>query len=136
VVVTRLVISFFVPGRPVTQGSKNVFRGRVVESSKGLPAWRTAVAWEARRVRNTLDQWPLRGPLALSCMFFFARPKKPANPYPPPDLDKLVRAIGDACKVGNLIADDKQFVILDACKGYVTDKQPKPGVMVRIRLNP
>ena len=130
------VIQFFVPGRPVTQGSKNVFRGRVVESSKGLKTWRLAIAWEARAIRNTLDVWPLTGPLALSCVFWFARPKKPAHSYPPPDLDKLVRAVGDACKVGRLIGDDAQFVSLDACKGYVTTTGPEPGVMVRIRLNP
>jgi Holliday junction resolvase RusA-like endonuclease len=127
------VIQFFVPGRPVTQGSKNVFRGRVVESSKGLKEWRKAVAWQARIVAMKNESEALHGPLALSCVFWFARPKKPAHAYPPSDLDKLVRAVGDACKVGNLIADDAQFVSLDACKGYVTAAQPEPGVMVRIR---
>ena len=130
------MIQFFVPGRPITQGSKNVFRGRVVESSKGLKEWRAAIAFNAMRVSLGLDKRPLLGPLALSCVFWFRAPKRRTHSYPSPDLDKLVRAVGDSCKVGRLIGDDAQFVSLDACKGYVTAAQPEPGVMVRIRPNP
>ena len=48
-------LSFFVPGKAAAQGSKrHVGRGVMVEMSKDLPAWRTAVANAARTAHLSL----------------------------------------------------------------------------------
>jgi Holliday junction resolvase RusA-like endonuclease len=106
----------------------------VVESSKGLKAWRAAVTWQAGYAAASLvSHVPLVGPLALTADFYFKRPKRPAHAYPMPDLDKLVRAIGDACKVAGLITDDSQFTVLSASKGWADDSgEREVGVGVSI----
>ncbi len=89
-------LSIFVPGLPKTQGSmSHVGRGHM-KHSKGLVAWRDDVA----RLAGFAHKGPLwDGPVAMEVVFHLRRPKKPANPEVPDhtlDLDKLVRAIGDA----------------------------------------
>ena len=105
-------VRFFVPGTPVPQGSLKSFAargtGRVVTPQ--LPKvleWRGLIAMEARR---HFDR-PWDVPVVLELAFYFARPKahfgtgrnagtlKPSAPHHmsrTPDLDKLVRAVGDA----------------------------------------
>jgi Holliday junction resolvase RusA-like endonuclease len=80
--------------------------------------WRRTIAWSATRELPegfTL----LDGPLILEATFFRPRPKswKKARHYPTsaPDLDKLVRAVGDALK-GVLYRDDSQIVGIYARK--------------------
>jgi crossover junction endodeoxyribonuclease RusA len=107
-------VRFFVPGNPVPQGSKRyVGKGIMVESSKELGPWRQAIAFEATKART--ENGGLRpgfvGPVRLSLVFWFHRPKghygtgrnagvlKTSAPdwhSSSPDVDKLVRAVGDA----------------------------------------
>ena len=70
----------------------------------------------------------------MSLAFWFARPKKPSNPYPRGDCDKYVRGCLDAL-TGILYRDDSQVVAIAATKHYVTDVQGvqcSPGVMIEI----
>jgi len=113
---------FFVLGTPAPQGSKRIVQPKghrrplLLETSKRLGPWRKAVAAEASIQK--LGCGTLTGPLELIACFTFARPKRPANPYPSLDLDKLVRAVGDALVHGKLLADDRQIVLILASKAW------------------
>ena len=112
------MIEFEVFGRPAPQGSKTIMRGRLVETSKYLPAWRKAIA-EAATQANAETGWFSDQPLEMSVVFTLTKPKtvKREHPTVPPDLDKLARAIGDSC-TGILYNDDAQVVKLRLQKQY------------------
>lgn len=125
-------VTFEVIGDPAAQGSKRSVGNNVfVETSKKLPAWRDSVATAARNVAvdaAPLGFTPLTGPLALTVHFRHPMPKsrkaavRNAGRGPKvsaPDLDKLVRAVGDALKAGGLIADDALFCEITATKAEV-----------------
>jgi len=135
-------VAFTVAGTPVAQGSlRSLGKGRptIAGNRDTLVPWRNAVAAEAAMV---MPPRPLTGPLELDVTFVFGRPKghygsgrnhatlKPSAPMfcdKRPDLDKLVRAIGDAL-TGVLVVDDAQFVELHARKHYGA---PAAHVVVR-----
>jgi crossover junction endodeoxyribonuclease RusA len=109
-----------VEGIPATQGSKTLYRGRMVESSKKLPAWRKAVmgAAFAELIRSSVSA-PFDEPLKLTAFIFLPRPAKPKwdrLPASKPDLDKLVRAICDALTLAGVIRDDALIVELQVKK--------------------
>ena len=132
-----LLTEFSVPGLPMPQGSKTTGRtktGRtfVREDNPGTGPWRNAVAGAAIAAMRGAD--PEAGPLFLEAVFAFPRPKahfgtgrnagtlkRSAPPYCAtiPDLDKLLRAVGDACK-GIIWRDDSQLVQVRAEKVYGT----------------
>ena len=122
------MIEFEVFGRPAPQGSKTIMRGRLVETSKYLPAWRKAIA-EAATECNSETGFFSDQPLAVSVIFFLARPKSVKRKWPtvPPDVDKLARAIGDSC-TGILYNDDAQIVHLTVSKEY----RDEPGAIIMI----
>jgi len=110
-------LHFFAPGLPKPQGSKQQFLaknkaghtyGVLREDSKGLSAWREVVALSAMaaKIKAKHPGWQDGQPVALSLEFIFKRPDVSANPYPPIDLDKLLRAIFDSL-TRVLYADDK-----------------------------
>ena len=117
------MIEFEVFGRPAPQGSKTIMRGRLVESSKYLPAWRKAIAEAATEAQAETGFFSDQ-PLAVSVIFFLPRPKtvKRSLPTAPPDLDKLARAIGDSC-TGILYNDDAQIVEMNLSKLYADDRE-------------
>ena len=118
-------VSFFVPGTPRPQGSKD-YRGHrggkpiLVESSTGLKAWRDAVGWVARSAMKTP---PPAGPVALVSHFVLPPPKSSRDgdvmlhAIRPPDSDKLQRAVMDAL-TGACYLDDAQVVDQRATKRY------------------
>jgi Holliday junction resolvase RusA-like endonuclease len=126
-----VVVGFEVVGTPVQQGSKrHVGGGRMIEAANGHREWRHAVATEARRVAGSLPDTPLDGPLCLSVRFRFpmpsSRPKRRlrigiAWKTTAPDLDKLVRAVGDALTDSGLIRDDARIGMVIASKVETTD---------------
>ncbi len=136
-------VQFTVLGVPAPQGSKNSFKtknGRTVvaEQSSNLPAWRQAVSREAKELRDAVGI-TLDGPLRLDVEFRFAMPKSaPAWAKAqglllhtsPPDSDKLVRGVGDACKDAGLITDDARFAITCATKIAVWNAWT--GAVIRI----
>ncbi|GAA1455420.1 RusA family crossover junction endodeoxyribonuclease [Nocardiopsis tropica] len=136
-------------GHPAPQGSKrHVGGGRMIESSKRLPDWRTAVqaAADAAIVRRMADDGgyglPLDGPLVAEITVTVPRPKsapKTRVTWPQTrssgDLDKLIRGVLDAIDKAGAIADDSRVVELTARKVYPhegIDALPRPGVVVHL----
>ena len=134
------MLTFNVPGVPVPQGSKRVFRGRLVDhNSAKLKQWRSAIAMVAQLKHKGAV---FEGPIHLTAEFRFPRPKshygtgknatilKPDAPIfhtNKPDLDKLVRAVGDALTQSLVIKDDCKISRLTAVKIYGV-----PGVTITI----
>lgn len=126
------MISFRVYGEPAPQGSKrHVGGGRMIESSKKLPAWRKAVTQAARQVA---PKQPLDEPVTVAAVFWLPRPKKPRWNVPagPPDTDKLQRAIGDALEQAGLIKNDSRIIKWENPeKRWSTNTEP-PGAHITI----
>lgn len=139
-------VSFAVLGKPAPQGSKTPIKDkqrRVVgmrESSPDLAPWRSAVSAKAREVRDEIGV-TLDGPLMIRAQFRFAMPT--SRPLwakqqgqllhiGTPDLDKLMRGLGDGLKDGGLIRDDARFAVERLSKIEVWDGWT--GVMVRVSV--
>ena len=131
------LIEFGVSGLPAPQGSKNPWGG---ESSKNLRPWRNDIAVAAQKQMQ--GQPPHPEPVMLRAVFVFPRPKHhygtgrnagvrkasaPGWKSSAPDLDKLVRALGDAL-TGIVFRDDAQIVELQAVKIW----GEHPGVTVTV----
>lgn len=116
-------------GVPVPQGSKNVYRGRLVEAQgTKLKVWREEVKQAAAKVYQ--DE-PLTGAIRLEVTFWMPRGKtvKRELPTVPPDGDKLLRAIGDSL-TGTIYVDDSQITDCTIFKRYADDRMP--GATIRI----
>ena len=130
-----MTVKFTVYGRPAQQGSKSAFlhRGRVVlveSNHQRKVEWRQAVANVA--LAEMVGRELLTGPVQLEVVFRFKRPRshyrtgKHANVLKgsapmfhaqTPDLDKLVRNVGDALS-GIVYKDDSQISVLVAEKRW------------------
>lgn len=140
---TMLVVD--IPGIPQPQGSKvaNGFGG-VRDANKKLRPWRneamTAI-W-----RETQRRPPIAEPVVLHAEFYFSRPRshygtgrnegvlRPSAPTfhtQKPDLDKLVRAVGDALTEGGAIRDDCIIANIDTGK-YWTIGPPHSLLIVKL----
>lgn len=139
-------MTFRVLGLPAAQGSKrHVGNGIMIESSKFVKPWRTAVE-QAVILQcpfgGRSDPILIRGPVALDVTFTLPRPKsaKPgARPSTRPDLDKLVRSTKDALTTAGVYEDDGRVVSLIAQKYYVghdptydDEILPVPGAVIRV----
>lgn len=76
------------------------------------------------------------GPVELHVTFYLERPASISmskRPFPivPPDVDKLVRAIGDGLTDAGVWGDDSQVVLLVASKEYADAQEP--GALIAIR---
>lgn len=124
-------IRFFVPGVPVPKA-----RARVVQRPNGssyaytpkkTQEWEEAVAWQAR---IHVPCPPIDGPIRLSLIFYFPRPRSVRNrSYPDrrPDLDNIIKSAIDALN-GIAFVDDGRIVELSAKKQY----GDPPGVEIEI----
>lgn len=132
-------LDFFVPGIPQPQGSKRGFvtaTGKVnmVESAAGVRPWRSDVKVFASDAMSGHSL--LTGPVFLHCDFVMKRPLSTpkTKPTPPatkkPDLDKLLRAIGDALK-GTVYAEDSLIVEMVGTKRIAEDGE-QPGVHINV----
>lgn len=121
-----------ITGHPAAQGSKrHVGRGRMVEMSKRLPAWRAAIIAQARQQLGP-DWEAYDGPLHAVLTVLLPMPKRSsfgAYPAGPPDLDKLQRAIGDALTQAGAIHDDARIVRWTARKEWAPGQ---PGATITI----
>lgn len=122
-------LSFWVTGRAAPQGSKkHVGGGRLVEVSKYLKPWREAVIRAAEKAQGP-DWVTLDGPLVLIIEFWIERPgshPKTVRTYPTsaPDLDKLIRGVGDAMSQSKTIKDDSRIVATLCIEKFVpTDER-------------
>lgn len=106
---------------------------------KQLDPWRAAIASAAQDALPGFGVTaPLDGALSLSAVFWLTR--KPTvrrdEPTVPPDLDHLLRALGDALKQAGAIADDARITSLGrVSKRYADDEHP-PGVAFYLETDP
>ena len=125
------LIHAFIPGKPVPQGSVNVYGGRVVSVKPELRKWRDSIR-AALRAKHPGE--PLDGPLSVSLVFQIEPPKKPRWHLPAvkPDVDKLIRGALDSMSTtktqAGVITDDARVVSITATKTY----HGTPGVFVTI----
>lgn len=143
---TRL--AFVAYGTPVGQGRISFMgKGRAVHSNaERLLPWRDTVAAAARTAAD-LDGWTRTDqPVRLVATFWLDRPKshygkrglRPSAPEFPagrPDLDHLVRAVGDALTASGVAwLDDSQIVKVRAAKGYAGPDAPMqcPGAVIEV----
>lgn len=121
-------LSIFIEGKPVPQGSMtHVGQGHMIHK----PA---LIEWRNKITAFTLDMatrigfpWGYDGPIIIKAKFIFERPKNTkfnSAPYGNPDLDKLMRAVGDALaprKGPGLLKDDSQIIAWHAEKRWATE---------------
>ena len=123
----------FVPGRPAPQGSKkHVGGGRMVEASKYLPAWRKAL--DEALTTSWQGKTTIEGPVIVEADFFLQKPvttKHQICPTGPPDLDKLVRSVGDALTRARIVEDDSRITSWRVSKQWTTNEK-KQGVRIRV----
>jgi Holliday junction resolvase RusA-like endonuclease len=144
------VIQVDVRGVPRPQGSVQQFRApnghTVTKHPVELHEWRGKVEFAARTVAEQMQTEPMDGPVELRVGFDLLRPRshfgtgrnahtvKPSAPRWPdgsPDLDKLVRGIGDALTMAGVFIDDRQVVSIVAAKRYV-EPPALPGVFITV----
>lgn len=129
------MIQVFVPGVAQPQGSKTAYSigGKcvLVEANKNLPVWRAAVTDELERANAGCE--PMTGPISLTAIFFMPRPSTVTRALPAvkPDLDKLIRSIGDSATKAGVIKDDSQICEIVAHKVYEGEDLPR-GVLITL----
>jgi Holliday junction resolvase RusA-like endonuclease len=132
------VISFFVHGTPIPQGSTTAFmhKGKpiITSANRHLKGWRTKVRGVAYNARNGTQEAPgspktAPGYYMIRLSFWMPRPafhygakglkaSAPNHPGVKPDLDKLVRAILDGITEAKIWGDDSQVLGIMAVKMY------------------
>jgi len=124
-----LTINVF--GEPASQGSHSVINGRIVQvNSAKHKRWRNAVAFAAMDLVGA-DWELLDEPIKLSVIFYLPKPKTATRELPAvmPDLDKLIRSVGDSL-TGTIIRDDSRIVIIQAQKIYADERGS--GALIRV----
>lgn len=124
----------WISGLPVPQGSMRAFmvggKPRLTPTSNAVGEWKTLVRLA---VGEKWKSAPINGPVIVGLDFHMPKPasepkKKVTWPDRKPDLDKLIRAIGDALtKV--VVQDDARIVEIHAKKLWATES---PGVRIKI----
>lgn len=134
------MLKFTVYGTPAQMGSKKAFvRGnRAIitdDNSQKRKQWASAVASAAADHMRGASL--LHGPIQLTVTFFFARPKShfgtgknadqlkssaPVVHAQSPDLDKLIRCLGDAL-TGIVYLDDRQIANIVAARRWTTEQE-------------
>ena len=139
-----------IEGVPAPQGSKSVNRktGHMFEQSKGLPAWKRAMAAALAQYRDDLGGMdPYGTATVLTAHFLMPRPKShyrtgrfshvlkesaPREHTQKPDGDKLARALGDALTRAGFITDDAVITRWVADKRWA-EYGETPGVWFTLR---
>ena len=121
----RMMLSFEfrVAGEPVGQGSmKHIGGGRMIASNdKKLKVWRQAIIDAVHQKFLDIEEVVFFDQaLKLEIRFCVERPKTVKREFPttPYDLDKQVRAVGDALTLSGLISDDAIITDILASKRY------------------
>ncbi len=142
-------LNVFVPGIPQPQGSSRAFKtgGKIVVTSANpkLKGWRKAITDAVREEADFqgLAAWEGRAKLHLT--FILPRPAShktskgaltksaPRAHLSTPDLDKLVRAVGDGITDAGVWRDDSQVIEIRAEKHY-ENLFADPGASIIIHL--
>jgi crossover junction endodeoxyribonuclease RusA len=148
------MVRFEVYGIPAPQGSHKGFVGKsgnviVTDSNAGVRPWREAVLHAAIRYIQETGHQMILEPVSLEVTFFMPRPKsKPKTidvlPATMPDLDKLMRAIGDSLTDAGIWKDDgqvcdswarKRYAITPDLKFYDERKhRATPGARINVQI--
>ena len=135
-------VDFFVPGIPAPKGSTKSFMPKgakfpvTTTDCKRTKPWQAIVAYAASQ--HMLPGMPWDCAVSLDLNFYLPRPpsisvKKRPYPTVKPDLDKLVRCIGDALK-GVFYTDDARVVSGVVSKWYANPEVGEvPGVRIVTR---
>lgn len=111
----------------------------MVESCKNLKPWRYLV----QQAAINLNHPTITGPVSLSCIFLFPRPKshytakgtlKPSAPAfhsVKPDGSKCLRSTEDALVDAGLLQDDARIAISSYTKRYTTAGE-HPGALITL----
>lgn len=126
----KTLLSFTAIGTPIPQGSMSAHYsgGQIrLHHKPELLVWRDIVALAARaEAKRHHVQLPLDGALAVRATFYLPRGKsvRRSRPCVKPDLDKLVRAIGDALSGTQglpVIREDSRICRWDVEKRYAAE---------------
>ncbi len=118
-------------GRPVTQGSLNRSRSGHTYHKNGpqLTLWRRQIAASvlATLSREQKDLLPITEPVSLTVHFTVGKPASNKDEHAisqrTGDLDKYIRAVGDALTQGGIIKDDSLIVDIWGRKRYLGHEQ-------------
>jgi Holliday junction resolvase RusA-like endonuclease len=126
-------VSLSVTGDPASQGSHAIMHGRIVQvNSSKHKAWRRAIVQEA--IATLPDDWqPIDEPCELIVNFYLPKPKTVDRQLPSvsPDLDKLIRAVGDSLTDSGVVIDDSRIVRISARKLYAEGIAPGATIQVK-----
>jgi Holliday junction resolvase RusA-like endonuclease len=126
-------VSLSVTGNPASQGSHAIMYGRIVQvNSSKHKAWRKAIVQEA--IATLPDDWqPIDEPCELIVNFYLPKPKTVDRQLPSvsPDLDKLIRAVGDSLTDSGVVIDDSRIVRISARKLYAEGIAPGATIQVK-----
>ena len=126
-------VSLSVTGNPASQGSHAIMYGRIVQvNSSKHKAWRKAIVQEA--IATLPDDWqPIDEPCELIVNFYLPKPKTVDRQLPSvsPDLDKLIRAVGDSLTDSGVVTDDCRIVRISARKLYAEGIEPGASIQVK-----
>jgi Holliday junction resolvase RusA-like endonuclease len=129
-------VSLSVTGDPASQGSHAIMHGRIVQvNSSKHKAWRKAIVQEA--IATLPDDWQaIDEPCELIVAFYLPKPKTVNRQLPSvsPDLDKLIRAVGDSLTDSGVVVDDSRIVRISARKLYAEGIQPGATIQVKTLL--
>jgi Holliday junction resolvase RusA-like endonuclease len=126
-------VSLSITGNPASQGSHAIMYGRIVQvNSSKHKAWRKAIVQEA--IATLPDDWqPIDEPCELIVNFYLPKPKTVDRLLPSvsPDLDKLIRAVGDSLTDSGVVTDDSRIVRISARKLYAEGIEPGATIKVK-----
>jgi Holliday junction resolvase RusA-like endonuclease len=126
-------VSLSVTGNPASQGSHAIMYGRIVQvNSSKHKAWRKAIVQEA--IATLPHDWqPIDEPCELIVNFYLPKPKTVDRQLPSvsPDLDKLIRAVGDSLTDSGVVTDDSRIVRISARKLYAEGIEPGASIQVK-----
>jgi Holliday junction resolvase RusA-like endonuclease len=126
-------VSLSVIGDPASQGSHAIMQGRIVQvNSKKHKAWRNAITQQALATLPA-DWEPIDEACELIVNFYMPKPAsaKRSLPTVSPDLDKLIRAVGDSLTDSGVVVDDSRIVRISARKLYAQGIEPGATIVVR-----
>ena len=126
-------VSLSVTGDPASQGSHAIMQGRIVQvNSKKHKAWRNAITQTALATLPA-DWEPIDEPCELIVNFYMPKPASATRSLPTvsPDLDKLIRAVGDSLTDSGVVVDDSRIVRISARKLYAIGIEPGATIEVK-----
>lgn len=130
---SKAEVTLSVIGDPASQGSHAIMHGRIVQvNSAKHKRWRTAIVNEA--ISQLPSDWvPIDGPCELIVNFYMPKPPSVKRELPSvmPDLDKLIRSVGDAVAIAGIVTDDSRIVRISARKLYAVGIEPGATIVIK-----